>query len=360
VTVAVHMSKLIATSVTPIGPAPQLLSALEGYADEGLAPPVIRNVWLSPGASAAAPAVLPPDQGPPYAVSVPTGRSFLAGATVAAFAHALLIAAALVHYGTAGAPQQTSENAIEVEIVLDAPGTPGGPASSADTAPAQTHQVEPSSESGAEIIANEATPTPTTAREETRSEPEPAATFVTQPSEQPPTGEPPPDTVLPVEAEAVPGIPTPSPPPPSPPPATKPKSQTRVANDAPSKPQPMQAPAIKRTASIQAAGDGGAHGRQAAAGQNALTIDAFKAAVAARIARNKPSTDIAALAQGVVTVTFGIGSGGEAQSLRVARSSGHAVLDEAALQTVRKASPFPPPPPGAPRTFNVPIRFNVR
>ncbi|MFN3892513.1 MAG: TonB family protein [Beijerinckiaceae bacterium] len=91
-----------------------------------------------------------------------------------------------------------------------------------------------------------------------------------------------------------------------------------------------------------------------------MSIDAFMAAVAARLARNKPSTDVAAVAQGVVTVTFGIGASGEAQSPRVVRSSGHAVLDQAALQTVRKASPFPVPPPGAPRTFTVPMRFNVR
>jgi protein TonB len=65
---------------------------------------------------------------------------------------------------------------------------------------------------------------------------------------------------------------------------------------------------------------------------------------------------------GVVTVTFTITRQGKLTSRHVARSSGHSELDSAALATLQRAQPYPPPPPelGHQSTFNfsVPLRYN--
>jgi protein TonB len=63
---------------------------------------------------------------------------------------------------------------------------------------------------------------------------------------------------------------------------------------------------------------------------------------------------------GVAQVQFVVGSSGDVGSVRLARSSGSPILDEAALATVRRAAPFPPIPEGAGRsswTFTVPLAF---
>ncbi|MCF3643119.1 TonB family protein [Rhizobium sp. TRM95111] len=64
---------------------------------------------------------------------------------------------------------------------------------------------------------------------------------------------------------------------------------------------------------------------------------------------------------GSVVVSFVVSSSGSASGIRVARSSGVAALDKAALDSIRRASPFPKIPPAAERSswsFSVPIVFN--
>ncbi|HEY6633814.1 MAG TPA: TonB family protein, partial [Rhizobiaceae bacterium] len=65
----------------------------------------------------------------------------------------------------------------------------------------------------------------------------------------------------------------------------------------------------------------------------------------ARVARS-----VRAKARGEVVVAFAVGSNGGVRAARVARSSGVASVDEAALQAIQKASPFPPIPPSAGRS----------
>jgi protein TonB len=63
---------------------------------------------------------------------------------------------------------------------------------------------------------------------------------------------------------------------------------------------------------------------------------------------------------GETLVSFVVAKGGSASSIRVARSSGVPELDEAALETVRRAAPFPAIPAAARRdswTFTIPIAF---
>ena len=71
----------------------------------------------------------------------------------------------------------------------------------------------------------------------------------------------------------------------------------------------------------------------------------------------------AARAQGITgraTVTFALDAGGRVTSASLVHSSGNAALDAEAGALVRRASPFPPPPPGGPRSLTVPINFSLR
>jgi protein TonB len=65
--------------------------------------------------------------------------------------------------------------------------------------------------------------------------------------------------------------------------------------------------------------------------------------------------------RGSVVVSFVVGSGGQASGIRVARSSGSAALDRAAVDSVQRAAPFAKIPEAAGKSswsFNVPIVFN--
>lgn len=67
--------------------------------------------------------------------------------------------------------------------------------------------------------------------------------------------------------------------------------------------------------------------------------------------------------QGMVNVAFAINASGSVLSVRVARSSGNAELDKAALDMVRRASPVPAPPPEIAQSrmnLAVPVQFSVR
>ncbi|WP_121063720.1 TonB family protein [Chachezhania antarctica] len=61
-------------------------------------------------------------------------------------------------------------------------------------------------------------------------------------------------------------------------------------------------------------------------------------------------------ARGAARVSFRIASNGALQSVSLSRSSGSSQLDQVAVQQIRRAAPFPPPPAGAQRTFSVQIK----
>jgi periplasmic protein TonB len=61
-------------------------------------------------------------------------------------------------------------------------------------------------------------------------------------------------------------------------------------------------------------------------------------------------------ARGAAMVAFSIAANGGIASVSLARSSGSAQLDQAALRLVGGAGPFPPPPQGARRSFSVQIQ----
>lgn len=60
--------------------------------------------------------------------------------------------------------------------------------------------------------------------------------------------------------------------------------------------------------------------------------------------------------KGAAVVAFTIAPNGGLSAVSVARSSGSSQLDKAALNVVRKAAPFPPPPAGARRSFSIKIK----
>ena len=68
--------------------------------------------------------------------------------------------------------------------------------------------------------------------------------------------------------------------------------------------------------------------------------------------QRKPRTS----ARGVAHIAFAIGAGGQLTTVRVAKSSGSAELDQLAVQQIRRAGPFPPPPAGARTRFTIAIK----
>jgi len=86
----------------------------------------------------------------------------------------------------------------------------------------------------------------------------------------------------------------------------------------------------------------------AAQSQAAETFKAWTLRVNQHIEVKKryPPASIARREQGRVEVAFTIDRQGRLVRSRIARSSGFAVLDNAALELVRQAQPFPPPPAG--------------
>jgi len=67
--------------------------------------------------------------------------------------------------------------------------------------------------------------------------------------------------------------------------------------------------------------------------------------------------------KGVVQLAFSIDRQGHVIASRVASASGYAALDRAAMATLQKAQPFPPPPadmPGEEFSFTVPVAFSLR
>src|SRR5262245_22237988 len=67
--------------------------------------------------------------------------------------------------------------------------------------------------------------------------------------------------------------------------------------------------------------------------------------------------------RGTVELSFSLDRQGRVTASRIAKSSGSTALDEATLDLVRRAQPFPPPPPemaGAQVNLSVPIRYDIR
>ncbi len=88
---------------------------------------------------------------------------------------------------------------------------------------------------------------------------------------------------------------------------------------------------------------------------------AYRGLVGSHLARFKryPDSARARNAEGVPAVSFSLDGAGRVVSVSLARSTGQGDLDAEVVQMVRRASPFPTPPPGATRSFTIPVRYKV-
>lgn len=157
----------------------------------------------------------------------------------------------------------------------------------------------------------------------------------------------------------------------------RPTEPTKVAEQTPrpTKPKPPTPPKPQHQAQPRPAapaGNGGYNQADSAAskpsgGQQANSGSGGDAAVA-----RYPSQVVGKLrralrypggahgASGDVQVQFVVSANGQASGIRLVQSSGNAAIDQAALDTVRRAAPFPPIPDGANRSewaFTVPLGF---
>jgi protein TonB len=126
---------------------------------------------------------------------------------------------------------------------------------------------------------------------------------------------------------------------------------------------PSSAASPSRAAASDSNGSSGAGGH-ADTGGNAAT-SSYQAQVLAHLSRHRvyPPEARERGATGVARVQFALGRDGRVLSASLIGGSGERVLDSAALDMVRRASPFPPFPAGVTQArmdFAAPIRFDLR
>jgi protein TonB len=115
---------------------------------------------------------------------------------------------------------------------------------------------------------------------------------------------------------------------------------------------------VEGAAASNAQGKKGAFSRQSG---NANSSN-YDGKVRAKLARAKryPSSARRERAQGSVVVRFVVSANGGVSGVSIARSSGFAVLDEAAMDAVQRAAPFPDTPDGNSKRFMIPMEYNIR
>ena len=98
---------------------------------------------------------------------------------------------------------------------------------------------------------------------------------------------------------------------------------------------------------------------------NSTAVPTWKRQVVGLLERNKryPTAAQARHEQGTAQLAFSLDRQGRVTASRIIKSSGSTALDNETLELVKRAQPFPPPPPdlpGAQIDLNVPIRFNIK
>ncbi|MEM6825815.1 MAG: TonB family protein [Pseudomonadota bacterium] len=226
-------------------------------------------------------------------------------------------------------------------------------ASEAEVAAQPEADVTPPQSATSDIMAaRDGTSTLVSPRQSPRSVPEALRPSAPQSSERPPAPlaaeTPAPETVAATSPEAVETSPRPArrqprPKPEAPAPSAQPTSpgnsrQNAVAGDATG--------ATDATSTRQSASSG-----QSTASGNAAASN-YAGEVMRRISRvRKPRVNV----RGTAVIRFSVSSSGGIAALSIAKSSGSNRLDSAALDVIKKAAPFPTPPPGAGRDFRIEI-----
>lgn len=144
----------------------------------------------------------------------------------------------------------------------------------------------------------------------------------------------------------------------SPRPPERPERETREARQ--QQPQPAPQGNSNRNATA-----GSAAGSQATTRTQQSTRSGQSTASGNAAVSNYPGLVMRAISRvrkprvgsrATVTIRFSVSASGGLASVAVARSSGNERLDLAAVQIIRRAAPFPKPPPGASRSFSIPIQ----
>lgn len=155
-------------------------------------------------------------------------------------------------------------------------------------------------------------------------------------------------------------------------PKPEPKQEPRQAAPAPAEPrQPARqnAPASAAVAAQRAAGSGGgpaagaggsAQGATVSKAQRESAMASWGARIRSRVERRKTYPRAARRATGTAIVSIRVTAQGQLAGVGLARSSGNATLDQAALQAVRRAGRFPAAPAGisGTQTFTLPLVFS--
>ncbi|WP_343079432.1 energy transducer TonB [Ostreiculturibacter nitratireducens] len=178
-----------------------------------------------------------------------------------------------------------------------------------------------------------------------------------------------------LDDDAAPGVDTTPPPPPrveaaaAPPDATRPKARP---DEKPSKPQPATEAAAGKGSAPQAGSAGAVASAPGTAqtGEGALSegernslMAQWAGQIRSRVERRKAYPRAAQVQglTGTVTLRLTVAPDGRIVSYGIAQSSGHALLDEAALVAVARAGRFPAAPEGLggqAQSFTLPVTFS--
>ncbi len=108
---------------------------------------------------------------------------------------------------------------------------------------------------------------------------------------------------------------------------------------------------------------GKAKGGKGSSNRGSANANSYKASLRAAIGRvaNRlyPRSAQRMRKQGTVRVRFNLARNGRISAATVVSSSGHRILDKAAVKALKKLGKYKPPPPGVPSTLTVPIRFKL-
>jgi protein TonB len=134
--------------------------------------------------------------------------------------------------------------------------------------------------------------------------------------------------------------------------AEKAKERRRI--DAPTREKAMrEAKAPQSDPTVAGSGRGAGHSSR---------DSNYQGLVSAHLRRHKqyPADARARGDRGRAAVTFSLSGSGGVTSVRLARASGIASIDQEVQAMVRRASPFPAPPDGRPVSFTVPVSFDLQ
>lgn len=116
----------------------------------------------------------------------------------------------------------------------------------------------------------------------------------------------------------------------------------------------------KSDADISASAGGKPQKAAKASGSGSAEVAKYPGLVQRKLRRALRFPKGAGSARGDVAVTFTVAASGSVSGIKVVASSGHAVLDQEAIATVKRAAPFPAIPADAGRaswTFTMPLTF---